>query len=354
MRNQSFLLFQPASDETVSLLDDILDQDVDKVENLLEYGQFSLEDIPTLPENPLVLACRAKGAKAERIVELLLAHVAHKIQDEMLVKMSFQACTWSGLSMVKLLEGHAANISSATNYHGDNLFHAAGKNFDHGADIMSYFLDHHNLYEHLWAKNLEGFEPQSEFQRMTCKNLQEIALNGRDFNNCTKVPTFAYKCSSRKFCPMRLAEKIFSLLNYQLQGYVMMGLEHHETENRLLANLTEETQIQLTMQFSLLDQEIIFGKKTALEFLMANRRQTNIFAKNIDAVNDFLANRPSNFFKGLIKSKLIKSQKRLELFERAREKFIMVITETYIPELAFYKISVFLTNLDLINIVDEN
>lgn len=320
-----------------------MDGNVDRVRTLLSGGTFSLEVTVTPSETPLVLASRQRGPVAVDIVELLLAHSAEKISKTIIFRMLMAACTWSTLDMVLHLVLLLPNFASTRTNQGENIFHAAVRNYSAGAEILSYFLKKYCLHKLLWNRNEDGQEPHTAFHRINCEILKIVVLNGSDFNGSRRQPSFAASCARRNFCPMRLAEKTLSFLNYEFDGEVLMELNFHETHNEMLGNVTHDVQSRLKDEFDLLKTKILYGTKTAYTFLLANRLECNSYAENVNFINQFLATQQMTFFGGLIRSKIIKSNGRLKLFEDSRESFAAVI-KFHLPDLVFRKISIWLNN----------
>lgn len=346
----NFLSFQETGANISSLLDAILKTDVRRVTSLLRNATFSLRVIPGLPETPLELASGKNGPRAEEIVDLLVAHIADQIDVETIFKMIYYACIFSQLSMVKHLIEKDPTAVGLQNNQGENIFHAAVMNFFHGPGIISYVLENHNVHELLGAKNKSGLEPHMSYNQINCQSLQAIVLNGADFNGSDKRPYFPRGCSSRQSCPVRLAVKIFNLLNYKFDDKFIMELDFHETRNQLLGNLSKRIAGKLATEFKILKQEKIFGKLTALNFLLANRLEINSYAKNVEEINRFVADHSITLFKGLIKSKIIRSINRFNMYEEAYDKFSKLIHGS-LPLLIFEKISLRLKNMDLENIL---
>lgn len=328
----------------------ILDGAVDRVRTLLFFGRFSLESMEDYSLTQLELACRQKGAEAVEIVELLLAHNADEVNDDVLFGILFQACTWSGLTLVAHLADLHPNSIFGQNDEGENLLHASVRNYSAGPRKLSFFLKNYEMYKFLWAKNQDSLEPHVASHRISCTTLKIIILNGGDFNRAKKCPSFAQSCAGMNFCPMRLAETFLSLFKYKFDTKVSMELDFHETHNQLPRILTEEVRLSLDEELGLLKTKYIYAKKTAFQFLICNRLESNWFARNVKAFDLFLLEQPIFYSKGLIKSKLVKSLERLDLFEESRKKFTYIIGYD-LPELIIGKILFLLANNELIKIV---
>lgn len=330
-------------------MESIAHVDIERVRIYLFHGTFDLISPTTSSISPLELASQQKGANAVEIVEILLAHRSETIDEKILFRMLMTAAMLSQLSMVQFLTDRLPNFASQRTNDGENILHASVRNHSAGSGIIANMLHHHNLHALLWEKNNQGHEPHLAFHRVNCKTLKVLLLNGSNFSGA-KIPSFADSCSSGSLCPMRLAQKILALLNYKLDVKVQMELDFHETKNQLLGNLTDEIQALVNDEFYYLTSQTIYNKKTLFDFLVSSRSESIIFAKNADSIRYTLARQDMTFCRGLIKAKLMKAQERLDLFEDSKEGFAVVIFQ-HLPRLIFKKLSGFLNNNDLRNLI---
>lgn len=323
-----------------------------RVKKLLQLG-VGLHSSGML-ETPLEIACRQQGKKSEEIVDLLLAYGADNIARK-IPRMLMTACTWSDLNMVKRLIEHDPTIVQVKNQYEENVIHCSAKNFFHGAKLLEYFLDEFECFELLDEHEENDLLPQVISTRLSCKILSIIVLNGGNLNcndNRFKAcPGFLPNCVTKtKNCPMRIAQVLLEKIGYKLNQKTLLELKFHEQLNNIPSNLTVEVQEEIDQSLDILNGRKLFINQTMLEFLMGDRSKTNNFAINEELIRQFLEKENINLYKGIIKSKLSKSLKRLNLPNDCYEKMYYVM-ELHLPLFIFEKISVFLNNLDLNSIL---
>lgn len=337
--------------ESSSLYLAIMDHDVARVSSLLKLD-VSLSAASNIPETPLDIACHYQGKQAKKIVDLLIAYGAETWN---LNPPAFTACTWSDLKMVKHLLKRDPDAVLKHNDFGENIIHCAAKNFNHGARIIRYIFHKFGCRQLLQEKEEDGLEPQVVLPRLRCEILGLIALNGGNFGTkpSTKIlPGFLQDCTKdHQNCPMRIAETALSKIGYEVNSKILLELDFHEAYNNCPKLLTRDVLEKLDRELEILAQENLFGNYSAYGFLISKRSTTNCYAKNEKKILRYLGAVELYFYEGLIREKLERSSKRLKLFIQSYDMFFVVIGTT-LPSLIFDKISIYLNDTELNNIIN--
>lgn len=314
------------------------------------------EPVRGVLENPLEVACKKTGREAEKIVDLLLSHGAEGNENTVQIFPLLQACTWSDARMVKLLLEHDHTMLEQTNKFGENPLHCAAKNFKHGESVMEYLFNNFEIaYKLISCKDVNGTEPLGVNPCHCCKILSKLFTNGGDLNKTYErfygyLPGLNPTCSGEKVCPMRRAQNILAKVGYIFNSNFMWELEHHEAYYQCTPELATQDVKLLEAEFKILDSEKMFGNKTLLQFLLASRSETNIFAKNKNIILNFLRKDKMKFYDGLIKFKLFKASNRLHLIGSSYEKFSNIIHMS-LPLHIFENISIFFNDVELSDLI---